>query len=889
MHFNLNTRLLAIGAALLLMTAFIGSSYGQSTSINISPAKQSVRNILRQVESQSNVSFIYSSRLAAIDRVITLGRPTGDVESILQQVTKQVNLQFQWEGNQVVVKEKQTGNVSGTVRTSDGQPASLVTITLRGHLGTQADDRGQFELPGVEAGEHVLTASYVGLQTQRQRIQVTADATTTVAITLNEDAETLQEVIVNGRRVNQPANQASEHAAKLPLTNLENPQVVIAVPKELITQQLVTDFGNILRNGTGIYKIQGNRGINTDGATVYNLRGFRTAASLIDGLPGESNGELDPANVERIEVVKGPSATLYGGAVTSFGGMINVVTKKPADTLGGSFSYLNGSFGLNRLAADVYGPINTQKDLLFRINTAYQYQRTFQDAGFRKTLLVAPALTYRPSERLTLSLNANFLDVEGTSPNVIFLNRTRPFVAHTPDELGFDWTRSYNSNDLVMKSPSVNVVGEVSYQMGSGWTSQTRFSSNARRADGFYVYGFLRGAEADTLVERTLAKLNGHNTSLNIQQNFTGDFLIGSLRNRLVLGIDFLNQTLHNDNSPYIVFDNVSGISADPNYTKINRLAAEAKLATSTGNPAKNYGKNNVYGAYVSNILNITPRLLAMLSLRVDRFDNKGTINQATNELVANSAYAQTAVSPKFGIVYQPWKDKVSLFANYLNGFSNVSPVTQPLPDISGTFKPQQANQWEGGVKAELLDRRISVTASYYDITVDNMTRTEVVVRDEQSYNVTVQDGTQTSRGIEFEMLANPTDGLQLIAGFAHNDSKWVKSAADLQGRRPAASGPSKLANLWVSYTQPSGGLKGVGFGLGGNYIGEHLTANSSITGVFTLPDYVLLNGTVFYDARRFRIGFKLDNLTDQLHFVGQGVLSPQAPRSYSFQFAFNL
>jgi iron complex outermembrane receptor protein len=71
-----------------------------------------------------------------------------------------------------------------------------------------------------------------------------------------------------------------------------------------------------------------------------------------------------------------------------------------------------------------------------------------------------------------------------------------------------------------------------------------------------------------------------------------------------------------------------------------------------------------------------------------------------------------------------------------------------------------------------------------------------------------------------------------------------------------------------------------LGFGAGGNYVDKHLTANSSATGVFTLPAYALLNGTIFYDARWYRLGVKIDNATNELYFVGQGTLSPQMPRS---------
>jgi iron complex outermembrane receptor protein len=221
-----------------------------------------------------------------------------------------------------------------------------------------------------------------------------------------------------------------------------------------------------------------------------------------------------------------------------------------------------------------------------------------------------------------------------------------------------------------------------------------------------------------------------------------------------------------------------------------------------------------------------------------------------------------------------------------MNGFFNVAPVTQPLPDISGVFKPQQANQLEGGIKLESYQGKLNMTVSYYDIKVNNTTRTDVLVREDKNYNITVQDGTQYSRGIEVEIIANPITGLNLVAGYSHNDSKLTKSTAALEGRRPANSGPADLANAWISYNLPFGKLKGLGAGIGGNYISEHLTANSAVTGIFTIPSYTVLNSTVFYNTKAWRLGIKFDNMLDKEYFAGQGVLTPQMPRNFSANLA---
>lgn len=777
---------------------------------------------------------------------------------------------------------QQQSAVKGKVVTAEGKIAEDISVQLLETKQTVATDKkGEYKITDVKPGRYTLRVSSIGLVPVEKQITIGMEELEQ-NFTLLESFSELKEIVITTGKKNKFASKKSNVVAKMPLNYLENPQVYTSIPKVLFVEQMITDIGFALKNSAGLYKINNNRGINIDGASYYSLRGFRTEVSMMDGLPAQTNGEIDPSNIEKVEVIKGPSGTLFGGAVTSFGGLINLVTKKPVDTLGGEIAYTGGTFGLNRLTLDVYGPASKDKKLLFRLNGAYQYQGSFQDAGFRKSVFFAPVIEYNASDRLKLSLNTSFYTAEATSPSVVFLNRTRQFIAKTPQELNFDWKRSYTSNDLTMKTPTVNIQGKIDYKLSDNWTSQTVYSSNNRRSSGFYQYQFIRGATSDEMVERNISLQNSSNIATNIQQNFMGDFKVAGLRNRLVVGLDYLNQKINNNFSPYILFDNVSALQADNKYVTISRPAVEAKLASSTSAPTKTESISNVYSAYASNILNVTDKLLAILSLRVDRFQNKGTLNQATNDYVANSKYMQTAVSPKFGLVYQVVKDEISVFANYMNGFRNVAPVSQPLADISGTFKPQQANQFEAGVKMDLFRNRLSLTASYYDIKVKNTIRTEVWVRENVNYNITVQNGNQNSKGFEVEVIANPFAGLNIIAGYGYNDSKLTKSSVALEGRRPAEAGPAYLANLWMSYTLDQGSLKGLGLGFGGNYVGKHLTANSAVTGIFTLPAYTLINATAFYDAKRYRLGLKVDNLTDRLYFTGQGVINPQMPRSVS-------
>ena len=782
--------------------------------------------------------------------------------------------------------QEKYGSIRGTVITSDNTPAANVSVIIQSSKqGTATDNDGNFEFARLKPGQYTLQVSLLGYETLEQAVTVEAGQTSTPVFTLKINNNQLQTVIITAGK-NKFLVKKSQTVARMPLSNLENPQAYSSVSKELIKEQVTTDFSNLLKNAPGVYKISGNRGIALDGATAYSLRGFRTEVSMIDGMPSQTNGEIDPANVEKVEILRGPSGTLFGGAVTSFGGVINIVTRKPQESFGGEVSYAAGSFNLNRVTADVYGPLNKKGSLLGRVNASFQRQGSFQDVGFRQTFFVAPALEIRVNPRLKINLNAEIYHSEFTNAASIFLNRNRQLVARTPDELKFDWYRSYTTKDITMKTPTTNFRAQFQYQLAKNWTSNTIISRSERRSNGFYQYQFIRGAN-DYMLERNISLQHTRNATLNVQQNFVGEFKIGKLRNRLVVGLDYVNMRLKYKNSPYIAFDNINGQEYNEyKYRSLTRDSVMSRINASTAAWTLDNGQSNIYSAYFSDVLNITDNLLAMVSLRVDRYQNNGNYVGLKDTLKPNSKYDQTALSPKLGLVYQLIKDRVSLFANYMNGFSYVPPALQPTPELSNQMKPMHANQYEAGVKVDLLNGRLNLTASYYDIRVENVVRTEAVEVKGVSYpNAIVQNGAQYSRGVELELIANPVSGLNLVAGYTHNNSKFVKTDSNTEGRRPPGAGPADLANAWISYGIPKGKLKGLGAGFGGNYVSRFNTVNALKTGLFTFPSYTLLNATVFYETKAFRVGLKMDNLGNIDYYLGQGVIAAQMPRSFIANF----
>jgi iron complex outermembrane receptor protein len=213
-----------------------------------------------------------------------------------------------------------------------------------------------------------------------------------------------------------------------------------------------------------------------------------------------------------------------------------------------------------------------------------------------------------------------------------------------------------------------------------------------------------------------------------------------------------------------------------------------------------------------------------------------------------------------------------------MNGFVNLAPVTQPDNTIL-VLKPQYGNQWEGGVKFDLFNTKLNGSISYYNIDVTNSTRTELI----NGANFTFQDGTQRSRGVEVEVITSPLKGMTIIAGYGYNENVYTKSAPAVKGKNVTFS-PNNIGNIWISYTLPEGKAKGLGIGAGANYVGDSWFDAANL---FKVPGYTLLSGTLFYDAPKFRISLKGNNLSDERYWNNNG--TPQKRANFVTSVSFKL
>jgi iron complex outermembrane receptor protein len=762
------------------------------------------------------------------------------------------------------------GTLKGKIIIANGQAAPNVSVMLKGtQSGAVSDENGRFQLKAA-AGNYTLIISHVGLTKQEIPVTVEAGKVTVVPqITVDISASTLNEVSVTGNKTNKFARHSSDDVAKMPLTNLENPQVYSTISNELLTEQNVTTVDDALKNAPGVQLMWEATGRGGDGGGYYNMRGFITQSMLRNGIAGNVTNTIDAVNVESIEVVKGPSATLFGNTFSSYGGLINRVTKQPYADFGGEVTATAGSFGYERTALDFNTPLDSAKKVLFRLNSALTDKGSYTNNGFNHNLAVDPSLVYKVNDRLTISFDAEINTAKGTLLPIYFFpyNITAAGLgASFADQLPLQYRQSYNAGDLSQTSINENFYGQVDYKIADHWKSQTNFASVYSYSNGFGPYYYL--ASHDSIDRDDQSTLKSSEKTLEVQENINGDFHIGKLRNRFLGGLDFTrvaSQQMYLEGT----LDEVPDQGG--NYLGFN----SAVMSDIYANPKDYYTfpyifNNNTYAVYASDVLNITDRLLASAALRLNYFDNQGSFDPTSG--VTSGAYHQTALSPKFGLVYQLVKDQLSLFGNYQNGFTDENGT-----DINHhSFKPEEANQLEGGLKYDLFNGKLSGTLSYYDIKVKDIVRT-----DPDNANFSIQNGTQLSRGIEAEVIANPFTGFNVITGFAYNHSIYTNADSTVNGRRPATAGSPYMANLWASYRIQNDVLKGFGLGAGGNYARNNAVLNSTTQGIFYLPEYYIFNASAFYEWKQFRLSAGVNNFTNREWFTGYSTINPQMPRQF--------
>ena len=782
---------------------------------------------------------------------------------------------------------QRTGTIRGVIRTSDGQPAALVSVGLpRLGRGTTTADDGSFSIAGVEPGAQVLQVSLVGLKQQQQTIRVEAGQTVRADFALTESAADLSEVIVTGTSViNRPAS-----ASKADLAPLDQPQSVGVVSSQVIQDQQVNRLGDALRNVSGVALTQQRGGV----AETFSARGYSIGVGgaggsiFKNGLISNTQGFPDASTLESVEVLKGAAALLYGNV--SGGLIINMVTKKPRYDWGGAVEMRAGSYGFYKPIVDVYGPLT--KNLAFRVVGTYENAKSYRDVVTSKRWYVNPSLLYKFSEKTELLVQGDYLRSDITPDagvGVVNLNAEPQFLPTTPRSRFINLSWAYNVTDQASGS------AVLTHRFSERWRLSAIAGGQDTRVHGFGAAVPNNAIAANGDYKRSLSAVGTSERDYNGQLNLNGKFDTGPVGHQLLVGGDALRIRT---TSVAFKYQDASGKTGTA-YDVINILN-RSKYQERTDVPAildtaRTTSPSYRFGAYVQDLLTLTPKFKVLAGLRWSYQNTQQTsiFNQDKQQERGGPAANKVdkAFSPKAALIYQPLP-VLSVYGSYANNFIVNTGTDIYLQNLT----PSLVDQYEAGVKSELLGSRLFANLSVYRYRNNNFAQIAPLDQFGQpngNTNLKELSGETTSDGVDLDVSGSFSRGFYFNTGYAYNFMRYTNAGttkgSPLNGER-LTNNPAHTANASIFYTFDRPGLRGLKLGASAFYTGQRLGGNNNTVGqdggfnrLISLSGFTTVDLSAGYAYQRFSILAKVSNLTNELNYLvhDRYSINPIPPRQF--------
>ena len=692
-------------------------------------------------------------------------------------------------------------------------------------------------------------------------------------------------------------NKAKLFTTKSNLNPMETPQAIAVVTHEVIEQQQAQQLSDVVRNVNGVY-LTSARGSSQDnfgarGYTFGNENIFKNGNRINSGIFPEVSG------LERVEVLKGSAAILYGNVAP--GGIVNMVTKKPLFNFGGNVALNYGSWNNIKPTVDVYGALT--KNSAFRVNGSYEYKDSFRDVVNSKKHYFNPSFLFNISDKTQIIIEADYLKHHFTPDFGLGSIMDQQTGISSFDTglsrnafIGANW--QYNIAQMATSTITVN------HQINSNWN----FSSVASYQN--YTKDYYSTERIQWLVNTTNDAVNPERSfyqSINrtyneqnygaLQFNLNGEFKTGKIKHKLLTGADAdYNKAdaytfTNSDGKKSFPFNNTSVTYLDRPETWNNVEQMETIKKDVTSIPTQRFG------AYIQDLVDFGKiKLLAGVRFNyletkdrtVKNFANNSETKSGVNKLV------ERAFSPRFGLVYEI-NDKMMAFASYANSFTPNN--TGSNTDIQGNpLESSMIDQYEVGLKTNIIKNTLSLNLTAYQIDNDNLASTAMYDKDgniNNNTNLKILGGKARSRGAELDITGNPTPNLSLVGGVSYNHAEYVKTpdtkGSFVEGERIVRT-PAVTANASIFYTLPQY-VKGLRLGVTAFYTGDRLAgwnntkypATNQQNRIVKLKDFTTLDFSVGYQFKKLSIMGKVGNLFDVVDYnVHENYsVNPITPRNF--------
>ncbi|MCC2644204.1 MAG: putative Ferric iron uptake protein [Nitrospira sp.] len=544
----------------------------------------------------------------------------------------------------------------------------------------------------------------------------------------------------------------------------------------------------------------------------------------------------DVANIQRIEVLKGPASVLYGRSQP--GGIINILTKQPLSERYASIDQIVGSYGYYRTMIDATGPLNESKTLLFRINGAYENTDSFRDHVQGQRYFVAPVFTWKAGSNTTVTIDGEYIRDRRTADFGI------PAIGRGLAPIPL--SRFFGERFDTMRFEEGRAGLAVEHRLNSNWRIESRFRADRSVATAYRTVGL--GVSPDNQsISRFFFDQAAPISSYYWRNDLIGKFTTGSISHNLLTGVEAGRQYASYDQaavpfSAISIFNPVYGQTGAPN---LNRTPFSQSFA-------------NALGGYVQDQISLLDNLHVLIGARGDYFYQHSTV------VGADTTAENYAFSPRIGVTYQPVQ-QVALYANVTRSFI---PNFGPFTAARNQFKPTTGTQYEAGVKTEIVPGRLTSTLAFYRIL-----KKDALATDPTNPLFFVQTGAQRSQGVEFDLTAQLLTGWKVIATYAYTDARVAADTTIQVGNRiPLIA--RHTGSLWTTYDFQAGFLQGFGVGAGLFAVGERA---GDIGNTFTLPGYVRTDMALYYRKpdlfthTNLIAQLNVQNLLDQEYFYSGG------------------
>lgn len=660
---------------------------------------------------------------------------------------------------------------------------------------------------------------------------------------VNEEQEIiLKDVKVKAVRNKKPniikGYQAKSNATavKTDTALIDLPQSITVISQELIKDQNMQSIADTVRYVPGVSIAQG------EGRRDNPIfRGNSSSSDMyVDGIRDDVQYYRDLYNIERVDVLKGPNAMIFGRGGS--GGLINRATKQANWNTGREMNIQFGSFDKYRLTGDVDQAIND--NFAVRLTSMWENSRSYRDGFNARRWGINPTASWRPNDQTNVTLGYEHYEDNRTADRGISSFNGRPVNTDASTFFG-DPDRSPTG----AKVDSFSAI--IDHDFGSGVS--VRNSSRYASYDQFAQNIFARAVNA-VGDQVAIAAYNSATQRENFfnQTDLTFSLHTGPFKHKFLTGAEFGHQETDNfRNSGY--FTDIGANATSANVSVANPRYNGAVAFRHSATDANNHGVATTAAGYVQDQIELTQHWQAIMGVRYDRFD----VDFQNNNNGQNITTANNLVSPRGGLLYKPF-DNFSLYTNY--SIAYVPRAGEQLSSLTlsnQALKPEEFRNYEVGAKWDIIPD-ISATLAFYQLD-----RLNAIATDPNNSALSFLVDGQRSRGIELGLSGSITDAWKVFGGYAYQNGEITKSiSSSALAGATMAQVPEHSFSLWNRYdiTQQWG------VGLGSIYRGKMYAATDNLV---TLPGFLRFDAAVYYKVtKNIQLQVNIENLFDKQYYA---------------------